>query len=46
MTLTPTLSKASEYLFKVTSSSKVSPRFKDSNLENNVLNAVPTLSAL
>jgi hypothetical protein len=44
--LTPTLSKASEYLFKSVPSSKVSPRFNPSIRANKVLKAVPTTSAL
>jgi len=43
--LTPTDSKAAEYLFKSVPSSKVSPNFNPSKRANNVLKAVPTVSA-
>jgi hypothetical protein len=45
-TFTPTFSSASEYLFKLTPSSKVSPKFSPSIRAKMVLNAVPTTSAL
>jgi hypothetical protein len=42
----PTFSNASEYLFKSTPSSKVSPNFKPWIRANKVFNALPTTSAL
>jgi hypothetical protein len=45
-TYTPTLAKASEYLFKLTPSSKVSPNFNPYKRAKIVFKAVPTVSAL
>jgi hypothetical protein len=44
--LIPTAFKAAEYLPRVVPSSKVSPSSKSYKRANNVLNAVPTTSAL